>query len=352
MVRNAMHTAYPRQMSDRDETSRGIAAVIYGEGVVTNLEFHKNGRHLVMTTNESSIHLIDSLAGKETKKLYAKFSGIGKLQYTHNESCILLTSQQPKKNNDIKYLCMYDNRHLRAFQGHGSDFITSLSMSPIDDNFISCSNRTVNLWNLSSPNPLAILQLPPQMEDVCVSYDGSGVIFGVMATDAATKSHHIRLYDARNYEKGPFEDLAPSNMLLHHVFAKKMQSQFNAISITQRMIQCQWTGFEFSSDGLHILVNTNTDAVLVLDGFKKEVEPMVVLRKNESGMTLGTCFSTAATEILTANEDNEIVVFNKARCDVMETWTGHAGPPACLKCNPMYDIVASACSNTILWLPI
>jgi hypothetical protein len=38
---------------------REIAAVFDGGGAITNLEYHKDGQNLVMTTSESSIHLID-----------------------------------------------------------------------------------------------------------------------------------------------------------------------------------------------------------------------------------------------------------------------------------------------------
>jgi COMPASS component SWD2 len=161
-----------------------LGAVVHGEGAVSNLEYHKDGQYLVMTTNESSIHLIDSLNGIEKKKLYAKTGGIGRLQYTHHESGILLSNSDKNKNNnfDIRYLCMYDNRYLRYFKGH-TEKVTSMSMSPIDDNFLSATDKSVLLWNLSTPNPIAALQLPPYYQNSYVSYDVGGVIFGVMSYD-------------------------------------------------------------------------------------------------------------------------------------------------------------------------
>ena len=54
-----------------------IGSVIEGEGVVTNLDYHSDGRWLLMTTAGNSIHLIDALAGVEKKKFYAKATGVG-----------------------------------------------------------------------------------------------------------------------------------------------------------------------------------------------------------------------------------------------------------------------------------
>lgn len=35
----------------------------------------------------------------------------------------------------------------------------------------------------------------------------------------------------------------------------------------------------------------------------------------------------------------------------MATWSGHAGPPACLKFAPRRLLVASACQALVLWIP-
>ena len=331
-----------------DQQSREMAAVFYGEGAITNLEYHKDGQYLVMTTSESSIHLIDSINGVEKKKLYAKDGGIGKIQYTHHDSCVLFSTEYKRNGNEIKYLSMYDNRYIRYFKS-SSEKITSISMSPIDDHFLCSTAHSVNLWDLSSPNVCATLQLPPNCEETYVSYDGSGVIFGVMSMDSRYKTHNLRLYDARNYDKGPFEDLAPTNQTLDTLYTRLMPHQ--APMQIQRMVQSPWTGLEFSGDGLHILVNTNTDAVLVLDGFKRDVDPKVIIRKNEEGTNLGACFTTDAQQVITGNDDNDILFFNKETGFLNNTLKGHVSPVGCIRCNPKYDVIASSCVNTVLWLP-
>lgn len=134
-----------------------MGAVIHSDNPINNLCFHKNGHFLVGTT-DSSVILVDCLAGKEKKRIYCKTNGIGKAAYTHHESCCIVSSD--RKTNDIRYLCLHDNRYLRAFDGH-TQRVTSLSMSPTDDHFLSSGDDgVVFLWDLSVSNPIGRLQLP------------------------------------------------------------------------------------------------------------------------------------------------------------------------------------------------
>ncbi len=93
-----------------------MAAVIPGDGAVTNLSFHRDGRYLAMSTSESSIHLIDAVAGIEKKKVYVKSTGVGKLVFTHHDQSVLFSPE--RKSNDIRNLCIYDNRIVRYYKGN------------------------------------------------------------------------------------------------------------------------------------------------------------------------------------------------------------------------------------------
>ena len=137
-------------------------AIIFGDNGVNNLDFHREGRYLLMTTKDSAVHLVDALAGVEKKKLLTRRDMIGQAKYTHHEACVLLTSEQAKEKrmNDIRYLCLHDNRYLRYFKGH-TDKVTSIAMSPNDDTFLSAStDKSVCLWSINTPHATAKLQLP------------------------------------------------------------------------------------------------------------------------------------------------------------------------------------------------
>jgi COMPASS component SWD2 len=330
---------------DFQVTDLSMGSVILNDSAVSNLEYSRDGNYLVSTTKESSIHLIDCMTGIERKKLYSRSHGIGKMKFTHHESCILLSSTQ--KSNDIRYMCMHDNRYLRLFR-HQEEQVSSLAMSPIDDCFLSASSSTVCLWSLGSTTPLAKLHLPPSTEQTSVAYDGTGLVFGVSCFDGKSRSRSIKLFDARNFGQGPFEDLSPSFDQITSALSAD-QSDSLAQAQAQRILQSNWTGFEFSPDGFHLLVNTN-EALILLDGFKKDVLPVIIPRKNESGTTLGGCLSADAKYIFSGTEENELQAFDKLTGVLKNTFFGHVAPVGSIRCNPKYDMVASGCVNTALWI--
>lgn len=135
-----------------------------------------------------------------------------------------------------------------------------------------------------------------------ISYDDSGVIFGVMCGDTTTGSHSIRLFDVRNYQKGPFQDIAPTKQLIDRVLAPKVGVSISPVQLVKHQ-NCKWTDFEFSGDGNHLLVNTNSNMQLILDGFKPETEPIAICQKNELGCKLGACWSPDARLVIGCSPD-------------------------------------------------
>ena len=98
-----------------EECTRGIGAVIPSERLITNLDYHREGQYLMISTDET-IQLVDSLAGLEKKKIYCKSLGIGKAKFTHHDASILVSSNNPARNNDGKYLSLHDNRYLKVME--------------------------------------------------------------------------------------------------------------------------------------------------------------------------------------------------------------------------------------------
>jgi len=100
------------------------------------------------------------------------------------------SQEQQEQKHAINYLSMYDNKLLRTFRGHVGD-IVDLSMSPVDDNFLSSSkDRTVRLWNLQQAGCLGKLELPPTVEGAPrATFDSTGLVFGVTAAMAAGSGH-------------------------------------------------------------------------------------------------------------------------------------------------------------------
>ena len=337
-----------------DNLSSG--SVILSDGNITSLDFHREGKYCVMSSSENSLHLIDSLSGLEKKKLYARTHGIASVKYTHHESCVLLTSSiaRDRKHCDIRYLSMYDNRYLRFFKGH-TDKVHSVDMSPTEDYFLSSSaDKTVRLWNVNTDKAVAELKLPSKIADPVVKYDRSGIIFGVQCRDYRKGLHSIKLFDARMYENGPFQDIAPQPNLLESAVMKGLQHSGSATPSRQEIasqLSKTWSNFEFSPDGLKILVNTGGDSLFVLDGFKEETEPLAICgRSNSTGGPLGACFSADSKYIIAGNDENEVQIFDNDTGDCKNTLTGHVAPVGCVACNPKYDVLATGCLNAVLWI--
>lgn len=311
------------------------------------LEQFSEGHFVAVSTSEGVIHLIDALNGEEKKKVNCKSSGVGHLKYTHHEMCLLVSSEQ--RSTDVRYLSLYDNKYIRSFQGH-QGYISSISMCPTDDHFLTASlDKTVVKWDLSSPNEVARIKLPSSQSVPTVAYDSSGLVFGVMSSSLKDKTQSIRLFDARQTDSGPFQVISPTEQVLTEVLA----TQFPTLETEskQRAVSSAWTSFQFTSDGSHILVNTDSDVLWLLDGFRPDVAPKAVgVRKNESQQRLGACVSTDCKHILAANDSNEIQVFDANSLDLVTTLTGHLSTIGCIAFNPRYDMFVSGCINTALWI--
>lgn len=352
-----MDKTVPKKAKEWSAENLEAGAIINGEGGgVNNLDFHREGRYLVMTTNDSSVHLVDSLAGVERKKLLTRKDMIGQAKYTHHEACVLLTSEviREKRQNDVRYLCMHDNRYLRYFKGH-TDKVTSIDMSPIEDIFLSASaDKTVRIWSMNSPNAVAKLELPGYVQNPVVRYDSTGLVFGVQVQDEKTLLHSIKLFDARAYTQGPFQDIVPDYPLLNAAVQKGMAIAGNESptkTAIAAMLNTTWSGFEFAPDGLNILINTTTDLMLVIDGYKEDVEPIAICqRKNDTGATLGACLSADGRYVIAGNEKTELQIFDKATGALAHTLTGHPTTVNCVAMNPVYDVLASGCVHTSLWI--
>ncbi|XP_073208574.1 WD repeat-containing protein 82 isoform X2 [Lepidochelys kempii] len=201
-------------------------------------DFSPNGETVISSSDDDSIVLYDCQEGKPKRTLYSKKYGVDLIRYTHAANTVVYSSN--KIDDTIRYLSLHDNKYIRYFPGH-SKRVVALSMSPVDDTFISGSlDKTIRLWDLRSPNCQGLMHL--QGKPVC-SFDPEGLIFA-----AGVNSEMVKLYDLRSFDKGPFATF-------------KMQYDRT----------CEWTGLKFSNDGKLILISTNGGFLRLIDAFKGAV---------------------------------------------------------------------------------
>uniref|UniRef100_A0A674AS04 WD repeat domain 82 n=1 Tax=Salmo trutta TaxID=8032 RepID=A0A674AS04_SALTR len=266
-------------------------------------DFSSNGETIISSSDDDSLVLYDCQEGKPKRTLYSKKYGVDLIRYTHAANTVVYSSN--KIDDTIRYLSLHDNKYIRYFPGHNKR-VTALSMSPVDDTFISGSlDKTIRLWDLRSPNCQGLMHL--QGKPVC-SFDPE---------------------DGQIVRPGPFATF-------------KLQYDRT----------CEWTGLKFSNDGKLILVSTNGGALRLLDAFKGAVMHSFGGYNNSKAVTLEASFSPDSQFIMIGSEDGKIHVWNAESGMKVAVLDGkHTGPVTCLQFNPKFMTFSSACSNMAFWLP-
>lgn len=220
---------------------------------INSIDFSTNGEKLISCSFDDQIVLYDCEKGTQTRTVNSKKYGVDLIHFTHSSMVIFLTSSSNSNNfslisfqtaihsstkvdDTIRYLSLHDNKYLRYFPGHQKK-VTTLSLSPIDDLFISGSlDKTLRIWDLRSPNCQGVLHLQGRP---VAAFDPEGLIFA-----AGVNSESIKLYDLRSFDKGPFITF-----------------------MLNQEKECDWTGLKFSKDGKTILISTNGSMIRLIDAF-------------------------------------------------------------------------------------
>lgn len=306
-----------------------------------------DGKHLIASSGQSSIHLIDCTTGEEKKKVHCKSIGVGQVRVSHHDQCVLVSSRL--KPHDIYFLCLYDNRYTCKFSGH-SEYVTAMSMCPVDDTFLTAAeDRTIRRWDINSGKEVMQIKLPQSHSIPQVSFDWSGLVFGVHAMNS--KQHPVlKLYDARFTGGGPFQDISPTALQYRKALVENNALLTN--DAVDRYLKAPWGSFQFSHEGNHIMINTESELIWMLDGFRPEVDPMPIFaRRNELSSKLGCCLSTDDRYIFTGSADNEILCLDAKSGEIQSTMMGHVSQVSSIACNPKFNMFASGCANVALWIP-
>nr|XP_020497987.1 WD repeat-containing protein 82-like [Labrus bergylta] len=291
----------------------------YGENSkkVNCVDFSPNGENAISSSDDDCIVLYDIREGKPQRTLYSKKYGVDLIRYTHGDTQTVVYSSN-KLDDTIRYLSLSDNKFIRYFPGHTARVI-SLSMSPVDDTFISGSlDKTIRIWDLRSPNCRGLTN--PLGKPVC-SFDPDGLIFA-----AGVESLAITLYDLRAFDKGPFASF---------------ETRFNRA--------CDWTGLRFSNDGKQILISTNGGMIRILNAFNGSVLHTFSGYNNSKGIPLEACFTPDSQFVMIGSEDGRVHVWSTESGMKVAVLDGkHPGPINTLQFNPRYMTFASACTQMLV----
>ncbi|KAJ5757448.1 uncharacterized protein N7511_006142 [Penicillium nucicola] len=317
-----------------------------GNKFVTSLDFDDQGEHLVSAGDDEAIHLFDIKEGKHSKTVASKKYGVHLARFTHHSRQILHAST--KVDDSLRLLDTHNEGYIRYFAGH-TDKVTSLSLCPGSDAFISCSkDDTVVIWDLNSRNPQGKLKLAtPYLS----AFDPSASVIAI----ASQSTSSVILYDFRNFDKAPFAtfDLGP--------FEEKFTPTTRGRG---------WTRLEFSNDGKFLMLGTDFHGHYILDAFSGEIKSFLIGKSGSSGRAapisvsgkpLGqgdACFTPDGRYVVGCNgEHGDLLVWDMQQPaepnGTLEPTTKlpYRHRASLIEFNPRYNMLASADKEVIFWAP-
>ena len=275
------------------------------------------------------------------------------LRLRHHEQAVLFagkgsTSQPSGQRNAVNYWSLHDNKIIRKFRGH-TDKVSSISMCPADDTFLSASNDgAVRLWNIQQAGCVAELKLPTEASGPpLAAFDYTGLVFCAAATMANGDGHYVHLYDARNYSGGAFAEFKVLSSELETALRSHVGIDMSRASLLGKA-RCQ--SIQFNVSGSSIMLGTSYGMNVLLDGFEGNIQRVIYDSANVGDRPAVSCFTSDDKSILCGNENGTISCWDCSTGAMIRRLEAHTGSVNCLAANPKYAQLASACTQTVLWL--
>lgn len=338
----------------------------------------RESQHPISSLEFYSSHLLSSSSIDETLNLYevdhtgggtgglllrksinSHKYGLGPTVFAHGPLNCLIASTKAAAGSGgkIHLLSLYDNSYQREFKGPEEEMVKEIKVSPtpsagpIHDSFISLTTNTMSIWDLKCPSRSAYMSSINSAagsgwgNESHVAIDGKGMIF------ALTLGNLLKLFDIRNYSKGPFASFDFSS---DGTFSKTPTTPTTKTNIK---------GVLFTPDGSSILLNNNSTSMSIVDSFDCQLKKTLQSKGNPSTLT-NPSITPNGRFILAGRSDCTISVWDlkeeegeeegDGNSNVVEDFLsleGHNITPGFVEHHPTMGIMASACSNIGLWVP-
>ncbi|XP_020248038.1 WD repeat-containing protein 82-B isoform X2 [Asparagus officinalis] len=285
-------------------------------GRISSMDFHKATNYLVTASDDESIRLYDVQNAMCLKTINSKKYGVDLVCFTAHPTTVIYSSKNGW-DESLRLLSLNDNKYLRYFKGH-HDRVVSLSLCPRKEYFISGSlDRTVLLWDQRADRSQGLLRVQGRP---AVSYDDQGMVFAIAFGGL------IRMFDARKYEKGPFD--------IYSVGADK--SDANVV--------------KFSNDGRLMLLTTMDGHIHVLDSFRGNLLSTYNVKPVSSHATLEASFSPDGMYIVSGSGDGSVYAWN-VRGGKVAFWASTDTEPPLIKWAPGSVMFTTGSSELSFWVP-
>lgn len=161
------------------------------------------------------------------------------------------------------------------------------------------------------------------------AFDPQGLIFAV-----STGSKHLRLYDARNWERGAFNTFE--------------------LSGTDSTSTGKWNCLQFSPDGKEILIGTGleTTCAIILDSFDGNVKLTLEAPESANFRYNDLTYTPDSKFIIGARSDGRLDVWTPSSSKpVVETIEGVSNDPiTALAFNPKFAMLATVGDGTVIYI--
>lgn len=287
------------------------------EQPINSIDFSPDGTKILTSSKDNSISIFDIERKEISRHLLNVTYGCDKAIFTHNPKAILCAG---KNDYRIMYWCLHSNEILYSFLGH-SDSITDLAMNPNNDLFLSTSNdRTSRLWDLHERKCVCIFQ-----ESQCAAFDDNGNVIASVTSNINKANdifeNYVNLYNIEDIQKGPFD-----------VFGLHTKNEIKQM--------------KFSNNG-KIVICLTVSELWILDAYNGKTVGSVDISEevvNRFDVSPDSKYVAVACE---SGNVNIYDIYGK----FIVCLEFHTNNCTCVKFCKDFAIIASACTNLVLWVP-
>ncbi|CAL5324280.1 unnamed protein product [Camellia sinensis] len=286
-------------------------------GRISSMDFHRTSNFLVTASDDESIRLYDVANATCLKTINSKKYGVDLVCFTSHPTTVIYSSKNGW-DESLRLLSLHDNKYLRYFKGH-HDRVVSLSLCSRKECFISGSlDRTVLLWDQRAEKCQGLLRVQGRP---ATAYDDQGLVFAIAF------GGYIRMFDARKYEKGPFDIFSVGGDV----------SDANVV--------------KFSNDGRLVLLTTAEGHIHVLDSFRGTLLFTFNVKPVLSNSTLEASFSTEGTFVISGSGDGSVFAWNARSGKEVASWMSTETEPPVIKWAPGSLMFVTGSSELSFWIP-
>ncbi|KNA25956.1 hypothetical protein SOVF_001940 [Spinacia oleracea] len=286
-------------------------------GRISSMDFHRASSYLVTASDDESIRLYDVANATCLKTINSKKYGVELVCFTSHPTTVIYSSKNGW-DESLRLLSLNDNKYLRYFKGH-HDRVVSLSLCARNDFFISGSlDRTVLLWDQRAEKCQGLLRVQGRP---ATAYDDQGLVFTIAS------GGYIRMFDARKYEKGPFD-------------VYSVGGDFSDAHVVK-----------FSNDGRLMLLTTTNGFVYVLDAFRGTLLCSYSVKPVSTNSTLEASFSPEGMFVISGSGDGSVYAWSVRSGKEVASWMSTEKEPPVIKWAPGNVMFATGSSELSLWVP-